>query len=91
MSRGIRGARERLTWYAKYYHVIISPILSKAQIGGLRRDAGEPGLWKEGTKRILSVMLLNPGGVNPPTSITGWRELVKMAPLGAQSFGVHCV
>lgn len=36
-------------------------------------------------------MLLNPGGVNPPTSITGWRELVKMAPLGALSSGVHCV
>lgn len=36
-------------------------------------------------------MLLNPGGVNPPTSITGWKELVKMAPLGALSFGVYTV
>lgn len=61
----------------------------------LGKDAG--GLGRRNEKgRILSCvplrnMLLNPEGVNPPTSITGWRELVKMAPLGALSFGVLCV
>lgn len=57
------------------------------------------GAWivgRENEKDIVSHaplrnMLLSPGGVNPPTSITAWRELVKMAPLGALSFGVHYV
>jgi len=41
---------------------------------------------KRELNRILRLMLSNPREVNPPTNISEWRELVKIAPLGALSF-----